>query len=88
VDEICTSGRSLDTARAYITAAGASAMLFCWLKTINTDFLSMEPTPALDPFEQNAIVDEPRTKAYSYSQKFVDDAAALEVPSLLKRFRA
>jgi hypothetical protein len=31
-----TSGRSLDVARAYIEAAGGTAVLFSWLKTINT----------------------------------------------------
>lgn len=88
VDDICTSGRSLDTARAYLSAARASAVLFCWLKTINTDFLSMDPAPRLVPFEKNIISEEPRTKAYGYSTNIVDAAAALELDSLLRQFQA
>lgn len=88
VDDICTSGRSLDTARAYVTAAGASAVLFCWLKTINTDFLCMDPAPKLAPFENNIILQEPSTRAYGYSQNIVDEAAAQELDSLLTQFQA
>lgn len=87
MDDICTSGRSLDTARSYFAAAGASAVLFCWLKTINTDFFSMEPVPKLAPFEKNTITKEPKTMAYGYSSNIVDAAAAQELDSLLKQFQ-
>jgi hypothetical protein len=88
VDDICTSGRSLDTARAYVAAAGACSVLFCWLKTINTDFLSMDPAPTLVPFQKNTITVEPKTKAYGYSPNIVDAEAAQELDSLLKQFQA
>jgi hypothetical protein len=55
VDDFCTNGRSLETARRYIEAAGGRALLFCWLKTINTSFLRMDPAPPLKPFEVNSI---------------------------------
>lgn len=87
VDDICTSGRSLDSARAYMVAAGASAVLFCWLKTINTDYLSMEPAPKLAPFEKNIIATEPKAKTYGYSTNIVDPAAAQELDHLLKQFQ-
>ena len=41
VDDFVTNGRSLDTARAYIEAANGTAVLFSWLKTVNTSFHHM-----------------------------------------------
>lgn len=87
VDDICTSGRSLDVARAYLASAGAGAILFSWLKTINTSFLSMEPSPQLAPFRENIINSEPSSLAYSYSDNIVDQAAAAEIDNLLNQFR-
>ena len=87
VDDICTSGRSLDTARAYFASAGASTILFSWLKTINTDFVSMDPTPKMSPFSKNMINAEPATKRYSYTANIVDAEAAKELDELLQKFR-
>lgn len=87
VDDICTSGRSLDTARAYLAAAGAATILFSWLKTINTDFVSMTLPPQLSPFEINVTKAEPITKSYGYSTNIVDPKAAKELDELLVKFR-
>lgn len=87
VDDICTSGRSLDTARAYLVAAGARPILFSWLKTINTDFYSMEPAPVLNPFEANTIVQEPPSVHYGYHQQIIDSQAPSEIDEVLKRFQ-
>ncbi|WP_304306220.1 phosphoribosyltransferase [Pseudacidovorax intermedius] len=87
VDDICTSGRSLDTARVYLSAAGANATLFCWLKTVNTDFFSIEPNLALKPFEKNGINDEPSAVRYFYAPNIVDAAAVEELNTLLQGFQ-
>ncbi|MDO9278631.1 MAG: hypothetical protein Q7U05_08745 [Polaromonas sp.] len=87
VDDICTSGRSMDTARAYLAAAGAHTVLFSWLKTVNTDFVSMEPALELKPFEKNMITSEPNTFTYKYSNHIVDAAAATEIDNVLKAFK-
>lgn len=88
VDDICTSGRSMDTARAYLAAAGAGAILFSWLKTINTDFVSMQPAPALKPFEVNIIEAEPTSVSYGYIAHIVDGQAPAEIDHVLNRFQA
>ena len=62
VDDFCTYGRSLDTARAYIEAAGGKAVLFSWLKTINTAFMHMNPDPALRPFQVTRYPGAARTE--------------------------
>jgi predicted amidophosphoribosyltransferase len=64
VDDICTNGRSLDAARAYIEATGGTAVLFSWLKTISRGFLHMRPTPSLAPFGVNRITAEPGSVEY------------------------
>jgi hypothetical protein len=88
VDDICTSGRSLDSARAYLGAAGASVALFAWLKTVNTSFISMDPSPKLKPFDVNTVANEPAAKSYAYADHIVDAAAADELNQLLKAFQA
>lgn len=88
VDDICTNGRSLDAARAYIQAAGGRAILFSWLKTINTDFLHMQPDPQLKPFTANALTAEPGHVAYSYRGGIVDYDAPSEIDERLAAFKA
>ncbi len=87
VDDICTSGRSLDTARAYLNAAGAKSILFSWLKTINTDFYSMAPAPDLKPFGVNTIDAEPPSMSYRYRDHIVDPQAPAEIHEVLDRFQ-
>lgn len=87
VDDICTSGRSLDTARAYLAAASAQTILFSWLKTVNTDFVSMQPAPPLKPFEVNTIEAEPTSVSFGYSGHIVDGLAPAEIDHLLKQFQ-
>jgi hypothetical protein len=66
VDDFITNGRSLDVARAFIEAAGATATVFSWLKTVNTNFYHMLPDPTLTPYQPCAINTEPSMRAYSY----------------------
>ncbi len=88
VDDICTNGRSLDTARAYLSSAGAKCILFCWLKAIHRDYLRMVPMPEISPYKPNALATEPGNVAYGYHQHIVDTAAATEIDTLLSQFRA
>lgn len=78
----------MDTARAYLAAAGARAILFSWLKTINTDFVSMQPAPNLKPFEVNTIESEPTSVSYGYVGHIVDSQAPAEIDHVLTRFQA
>jgi hypothetical protein len=87
VDDICTNGRSLDAARAYIEAAGGTAVLFSWLKTISRSFLHMNPVPTLAPFEANRIAVEPRAVEYGYSANIVSDDAPGEIDRTLAAYK-
>jgi hypothetical protein len=88
VDDICTNGRSLESARAYIEAAGGKALLFAWLKTINTSFLRMVPVPTLKPFKVNVLAAEPPTQQYGYTTGIVDPGAPAELATLLDAYKA
>ena len=87
VDDILTSGRSLDVARAYIQATGANAILFAWLKTISAGFTHMRRDPSLKPFVPNAISAEPASITYGYHSQIVDRAAPDELDRILTAYR-
>lgn len=88
VDDICTSGRSLDVARAYIEAAGGTATLFSWLKTISAAYSHMTVAPKLQPFASNAITAEPPHSNFSYNGHIVDPHAPQEIGALLAAYKA
>ncbi|MFC3328285.1 phosphoribosyltransferase [Xanthomonas fragariae] len=85
VDDITTSGKSLDTARAYIEAAGGKARLFSWLKTIHTSYTRMN-APELSPYKPNAIVAEPSHANFGYDSGVVDPKAPTELDSALREY--
>ena len=87
MDDICTSGHSLDTARAYIEAAGGTAVLFSWLKTINTNFAHMNPTPKLSPFGANGVP-APAYTEFSYRQHIVSQNTPGEIKAALAAYEA
>jgi predicted amidophosphoribosyltransferase len=83
VDDICTNGRSLESARFFIESAGGKTILFSWLKTINTNYLEIDSRPTINPFMSNNIEAEPATKPHGYHQQIVEQEAASEIASLL-----
>lgn len=88
VDDICTNGRSLDCARAYIESAGGDAVSFAWLKTINSSYLRMDSLPALKPFQVNSVSPEPASTAHGYGDGIVDQEAPAEISILLDKYKA
>jgi hypothetical protein len=87
VDDFITNGRSLDTARAFIKAAGGSTILFSWLKTINTSFEHMVHDASLDPYRPCAISQEPATRSYGYLRHIVASQAPRELNRILDAYR-
>jgi hypothetical protein len=87
VDDFCTNGRSLDVARAYIEAAGGKAILFSWLKTINMSFQHMSPSPALRPYEANALMAEPSATELSYGRHIISRGAPAEIDRTLEAYK-
>jgi hypothetical protein len=87
VDDIITHGRSLDAARAFIEAAGGTAILFSWLKTITISFEHMLPDPPLDPYRPCVIRQEPATSSYGYLRHIVASQAPRELNKILDAYR-
>jgi Phosphoribosyl transferase domain len=79
VDDICTSGRSLEAARAFIEAAGGQARLFTWLRTINTPFWQLTEKQSLKPYQANVIKAEPPSMQHSYAAGIADHQAPQEL---------
>ncbi|HEL3809774.1 TPA: phosphoribosyltransferase [Stenotrophomonas maltophilia] len=89
VDDMITSGRSIESARAYIEAAGGHATLFGWLKTISAPYMALDGAiPGLKPYENNNVVVEPPSTAHSYQAGIVAPNAAAELDAMLKQFAA
>lgn len=88
VDDFCTSGRSLEAARAYIEAAGGRARLFTWLKTINTSYCQIANAPVLSPYEPNEIDEESPAVPYAYEEHIVDQEAACELAEVFGLYSA
>lgn len=85
VDDFCTSGRSFESARAYIQAAGGLAKHFSWLKTINTDYMEMHPLPELKPFEPNEVT-EPGSIRHDYHSGITNHEAARELRKIFRKY--
>lgn len=87
VDDFCTTGHSLDSARALVEAAGGEAVLFSWLKTINTPFTHMSPDPkSLKPWQPNQLAAEPASVEFGFREHIVDQKATDELDSILRRY--
>lgn len=86
VDDFCTSGRSLEAARAFIEAAGATSRSFCWLKTINMAYERMIPLPPFNPFQPTTFPVEPGSIQHSYASGIVDAAAPIEISKIYKQY--
>jgi hypothetical protein len=87
VDDFITNGRSLDAARAFIEAANANAILFSWLKTVNTAFYHMQQNPPLTPSRPCAITAEPASVSYPYHSHIVAPRAPKEIRQIFDAYR-
>lgn len=86
VDDFCTSGRSVETARAYLSSAGAVVRTYCWLKTINSNYQEMTPLPALKPYDSNTGLGEPASVSHGYHASIIDAHAPVEIQSIFNKY--
>jgi len=86
VDDICTSGRSLEAARAYIEAAGGKAKLFTWLRTINTPYWELSEELNLKPYQANVVASEPSSNQHSYASGVIDRSAPAELAQVFSLY--
>jgi hypothetical protein len=87
VDDICTSGRSLEAARAYIEATGGTVRLFSWLKTIKAPYSRLTGAVTLKPYASNKITAEPASADHSYTAAIIDAHAPQEIGSIFDLYR-
>jgi hypoxanthine phosphoribosyltransferase len=86
VDDFVTSGRSSEAARLLIEAAGGTARLYSWLKTINSSYERVDQTVEVDPYSKTTIVDDPSTESYGYQENITAAEAPAEVQSIFDMY--
>jgi hypothetical protein len=86
VDDFCTSGRSVEAARAYIQAAGGIVRIYAWLKTINTPYQEMTAVHGLRPYGPNLALGEPPSVAHSYEDGILDGQAPREIDIIFNTY--
>lgn len=86
VDDICTKGWSLDTARKYIEKTGAKTIMVTWLKTINTNYCSIGDLGEFNPYTANNFTNIPMGREYSYHAHLVDHSASEELGEQLDQY--
>jgi len=86
VDDFCTSGRSSEAARLYLQAAGATARLYTWLKTINTSYEEALGDPGLKAYMPNERGEPERTQAHGYHAAIVAPKAPAEIQEIFEKY--
>ena len=88
VDDICTQGHSLETARAFAEAAGAKVICLCWLKTPGAndyhEITNLNPS-LTKPYAKYQPIAH-RTVLHSNSGNVINADAAFQVADAFSRF--
>lgn len=79
VDDICTNGYSLESARTFIEQTGANVIMVSWLKTINTDIHQLNEFNKFDPYMANKFLAAPVRRLHTYRDNIVDHEAPVEL---------
>ncbi|CUH99180.1 HAD family hydrolase [Leisingera aquaemixtae] len=88
VDDICTQGHSLETARAFAEAAGANVICLCWLKTPgpNDYHEIVSLTPSIKRPYSKYVPESQATAIHSNSGNVINHNAATEIADAFTRF--
>lgn len=86
VDDICTSGNSLEAARVFIEQTGATPILLAWLKTINRSYERIVEIARFDPYEVQQFAAEPPLRFYEYEEYIQNPAAPDELGIRLEAY--
>jgi hypothetical protein len=86
VDDICTRGFSLESARKYIERTNANVIMVSWLKTINTDFSALGDLGNFNPYVSNNFTAVPLSRSYGYHADLVNPQASDELGDQLRDF--
>jgi hypothetical protein len=86
VDDICTRGFSLESARTFIEQTGTGAIMVSWLKTINTNIERLAPFRKFDPYQPTTL-EQPRViTTYEYKAHLSSRDAPEELDRMLKAY--
>jgi len=86
IDDICTRGYSLESARAYIERTGAKVIMASWLKTINTDIETLGAQINFDPYVENTFKSAAKGVIHGYRANFTDLLAPTELTNQFKAY--
>lgn len=86
IDDITTKGFSLESARAYIEQTGAKVIMVSWLKTINTDIVTLAPFQKFNPYVPNKFENILTAKVHSYRENIVDNLAPAELSKIFRSY--
>lgn len=86
IDDICTSGYSMEAARTFIQQTGAKVIMASWLKTINRDIEQLGAYQ-FDPYVANVFPTPAAvTAVHSYKAHLVSPEAPNELDRMLKAY--
>ena len=88
IDDICTRGYSLESARTFIEQTGSKAIMVSWLNTINTVIQELAPLAKFDPYKQNKFEMAKIRKTHSYHGNIVDHLAPDELTEIFKSYKS
>ena len=86
MDDFCTQGYSLDSARIYIQNTGAKVILLSLLKTISCHYEKLINVESFNPFIVKKFTTEIETKRYLYNKHIVENTAHQEIRSKLEKY--
>ncbi len=86
IDDFCTRGYSLESARAYLRRTGVKVITASWLKTINSDIETLANLGRFDPYQPNTFEDITLGKKYLYRDNIVDIHAPDELTKQFKGY--
>ncbi|MEP5089651.1 MAG: phosphoribosyltransferase family protein, partial [Paracoccaceae bacterium] len=86
VDDFCTRGHSLESARTFLRQTKVDVIMVSWLKTINTDFKRLTPYEPFDPHQPTIFKSAVIEKEYPFAQHFSDHMAPEEIDSLFRAY--
>lgn len=88
LDDVCTEGYSLEAGRAFIQSTGAKVICASLLKTVNTDYHQLSPTPLLkNPFAPALITETPNQKVHRYGENVANRKAPDELLKKMTGYR-
>ncbi|QGP57436.1 HAD hydrolase, family IIIA (plasmid) [Piscirickettsia salmonis] len=86
IDDICTEGFSLESARTYLEQANTEVISVAWLKTINTNIKRLGGLSKFDPYKANQMDNTTVSQEYAYHDYFHHNLAPEELSNMFELY--